>query len=61
MLNHLSNLREIWLESNNIISIDRNVFIGMNNLERVYLSKYLKSLIICKEIFKWKFINVVLS
>jgi len=27
----------VWLESNNIISIDRNAFVGLNNLEKVCL------------------------
>jgi hypothetical protein len=31
----LSNLRELWLESNVIVSIDRNVFVGLDKLKKV--------------------------
>ncbi len=30
--------RELWLESNSKISIDKNVFIGLNKLEKVCLN-----------------------
>ena len=38
LFNELYNLKELWLESNNIISIDRNVFAGLNQLEKVCLN-----------------------
>ena len=31
----LLNLRELWLQSNRIISVDFNIFVGLNKLEKV--------------------------
>jgi len=33
----LSQLQYLWLNSNNLISLDRNIFLGLLNLEEVYL------------------------
>lgn len=33
----LINIREIWLESNTIISIDKSAFVDLNNLELICL------------------------
>jgi hypothetical protein len=33
----LYNLRELWIESNKLISVDRNIFVGLNKLEKVCL------------------------
>ena len=39
LFSDLINLKEIWLQSNRIIEIDINIFVGLNKLEKVCLHR----------------------